>query len=477
MDELASLDATAQAELVRSGQASPLELVEAAIDRVEKLNVELNAVIHPLFEKAREAATADLPDGPFRGVPILIKDLGPTTAGDPYHAGMRFLKDLGWHELEDSYVIQRFRAAGFVVVGKSNCPELGILPTTEPEAHGPTRNPWDSARSAGGSSGGSAAAVASGMVSIAHANDGGGSIRIPASACGLFGLKPSRGRVSAGPEAGTAGFLAIDHVVARTVRDSAAVLDLISGWMPGDVYVAPPPATSFLTEVGAATGPLRIGVMTTSPGGLSDAHPDCVDAVAKTVAMLESLGHHVEDRWPKGLEDPELVAPFISLWGIGQAFELDRWSRTTNRRVSQDDVEPLTWALAEMGRSFTAVDLLRTQETLLRVADGIARWFTEFDLLLTPTLAEPPPLLGEFEATPDNPLQPILRAGALTPFTPMFNVTGQPAMSVPLWWNAQDLPIGVQLAAPYGREDTLLRLAAQLEEARPWDHRHPPIHA
>jgi len=477
MDELASLDATAQAELIRTGEASPLELVEAAIDRVEKLDIELNAVIHPLFEKARDAARGELRHGAFRGVPTLIKDLGPATAGDPYHCGMRFLRELEWREHEDAYVIEKFRAAGFVIVGKTNCPELGIVPTTEPEAHGPTRHPWDTSRSAGGSSGGSAAAVASGMVPIAHANDGGGSIRIPASECGLFGLKPSRGRVSPGPDAGMAGFMAIDHVVATSVRDSASVLDLISGWMPGDLYVAPPPPRPFLDEVGADPGRLRIGVMTTSPGGVSDVHPECVKAVREAAALLETMGHSLEDAWPAGLEDPELVAPFVTLWAIGQAYELDHWSRRSNRPVTKEDVELLTWELAEMGRSYSAVDLLRTQEILLRVADGIARWFIEFDLLLTPTLAEPPPLLGEFTATPDNPIGPLLRAGALTPFTPMFNVTGQPAMSVPLWWSEDDLPIGVQVVAPFGREDLLFRVAARLEEARPWMHRRAPVHA
>jgi amidase len=390
---------------------------------------------------------------------------------------MRFLRDLEWREHEDAYLIQKLRAAGFVVIGKTNCPELGIVPTTEPEAHGPTRNPWDTSRSAGGSSGGSAAAVASGMVPLAHANDGGGSIRIPASECGLFGLKPSRGRVSGGPGGGTSGFLAIDHVVSTSVRDSAAVLDLISGWMPGDVYVAPPPARPFLDEVGRDPGRLRVGVMTRSPAGLADVHPDCVQAARDTAGLLESMGHAVEDAWPAGLEDPELVAPFLTLWAIGQAYELDYWSRRSNRPVRKDDVELLTWELAEMGRSYSAVDLLRTEEILLRVSDDVARWFTRFDLLLTPTIAEPPPFLGQFGASADDPIGPLLRAGALTPFTPMFNATGQPAMSVPMWWNADDLPIGVQVVAPFGREDMLFQVASRLEEARPWRDRHPPVHA
>jgi amidase len=478
MDDLATLDATAQAALVRTGVRSPSDLVEAAIERIEKLDGELNAVIHPLFDKARdEAASPNLPDGPFRGVPMVVKDLGPRTAGDPYHAGMRFLRDLDWREEEDSYLIRKLRAAGFVLVGKTNAPELGILPTTEPEAHGPTRNPWDLARSTGGSSGGSAAAVASGMVPIGHANDGGGSIRIPASECGLFGLKPSRGRVSPGPDADSGGYLSIDHVVARSVRDSAAVLDRIAGYMPGDLYVAPPPARPFLEEVGADPGSLRVGVLEAAPGGTADVHPDCLRAVAEARAALEALGHRVEDEAPPGLDDTELVAQFLTLWTVGQAYGLDHWSRRANRRVTEQDVEPLTWALAEMGRAYTAVDLLRTEESLLRVTHRIATWFESFDVLLTPTLAEPPPPLGEFVSTPDNPLLPIFRAATITPFTPMFNVTGQPAMSLPLSWSDDDLPIGVQLVAGYGREDLLLRLAAQLEAAVPWAGRRPTHHA
>lgn len=480
MDELASLDATGQADLIRTGQTTAVELVESAIERIEKLNIELNAVIHPLYDKARAATTSpELPEGPFRGVPMVIKDLGATTQGDPYHAGMHFLKELAWHEQDDSHVVRKFRAAGFVVVGKTNTPELGILPTTEPEAHGPTRNPWDPTRSTGGSSGGSAAAVASGMVPIAHANDGGGSIRIPASECGLFGLKPSRGRVSAGPEGGVSGFLAIDHVVTRSVRDSAAVLDLISGWMPGDLYVAPPPARPFAEELGADPGRLRIGVLTRAPGGIGDIHADCRRAVEEAASLLQDLGHIVEDDAPIGLDDPDLVGQFLTLWTVGQAYQLDHWSRKANRRISRHDVEALTWALAEMGRAYTAVDLMRTQEILLRVATRVALWFSDsgFDLLLTPTLAEPPPPLGEFDPTPGDPLRPIFRAAAITPFTPMFNTTGQPAMSVPLHWSDDDLPIGVQFAAAYGREDVLLRLASQLEEARPWRHRRPGIHA
>ena len=264
------LDATGQAQLVRNGEVSPREVVEAAIERVEALNGELNAVIHPLFEKALESEPAD---GPFRGVPMVIKDLVCTTAGDPHHEGMRFLRDLGWRADQDSWLAGRFRDAGFVFIGRTSTPELGILPTTEPEAYGPCRNPWDTSRSPGGSSGGSGAAVASGMVPIAHASDGGGSIRIPASACGLVGLKPSRGRVSMAPLGDFASGLAIEHVVSRSVRDAAALLEWVADPPPGEPYVAPARTRAYPEEVGADPGRLRIGLMTQAPGGQIEVHP------------------------------------------------------------------------------------------------------------------------------------------------------------------------------------------------------------
>src|SRR5882724_3647911 len=277
--DLALLDATAQAELVRQRKESPRELVDAAIDRIERVNPRLNAVITPLFEAARaQADSARLPDGPFRGVPFLLKDLVAHSAGDPHHAGMRLLRELRWVEREDTNLAARFRAAGFVFLGKTNTPELGPVPTTEPLAYGPTRNPWDPGRSPGGSSGGSAAAVASGMVPAAHANDGGGSIRIPASACGLVGLKPSRGRTSLGPAASFSAVVVCEHVVCRTVRDSAALLDAVAGPMPGDPYVAPVPVCPFREEVGADPGRLRIGLLTTAPGGMAVVQPDCAGA-------------------------------------------------------------------------------------------------------------------------------------------------------------------------------------------------------
>ena len=479
-DHLSRLDATAQADLVRRGEASPSELVEAAIERIEAVNPQLNAVITPLFDRARaQAASASLPLGPFHGVPFLLKDLSAHSAGDPFHEGMAFLRDRGWTEPHDTALAARFRAAGLVVVGKANTPELGILPTTEPAAYGPTRNPWDPTRSTGGSSGGSAAAVAAGLVPIAHANDGGGSIRIPASECGLVGLKPTRGRVSSAPEFGDVmGGLTCELVVSRSVRDTATALDVAHGMEPGDPFTAPDPERPFLDEVGAEVGALRIGVLTDSPGQSVAVHADCVAATLAAARLLESLGHTVEASYPEALDHPDYTEQFITNWAAGAAWNLDYWSRRTGTEIGVDDVEPLTWALAELGRSSTAAQWLSSREWLQANSREVAAWWSAgHDLLLTPTIAEPPPPLGSFDGPPDNPLHGLFRAAEVVPFTPPFNVTGQPAISLPLHWNADGLPIGVQLVAAFGREDLLLRVAAQLEVAQPWADRRPPIHA
>ena len=479
-DELAFLDATAQADLVRRRKLSPAELVEAAIDRIDRVNGELNAVIIPLFEKARTAAAgAALPDGPFRGVPFLVKEIFAHTAGDPYHAGMKLLRRLGWVEREDTYLVAKFRAAGLVFVGRTNVPELGSLPTTEPDAYGPTRNPWDPTRSSGGSSGGAAAAVAAGLVPAAHANDGGGSIRIPASECGLVGLKPTRGRTSLGPDAGEswAGAVA-EHVVTRSVRDTAALLDAVAGPMPGDPYFAPPPARPFAAEVGARPGRLRIGLMARAPGDAFPIHGDCVAAARDAARLLESLGHAVEEAHPAALDDPEVGQRFTLVVAAWIARDLDYWSERTGRTLGPDDVEPMNWAVAEQGRACSARQYIRAVEWLQGYSRRVASWWEGgFDLLLTPTLAEPPPPLGEFSARPGDPLRGFRRALPFVTFTSPFNITGQPAISLPLFWNGDGLPIGVQLAAAYGREDLLIRVAAQLEEARPWAGRRPQVHA
>src|SRR5438477_6162368 len=372
--DLALLDATAQAELVRQRKASPRELVDAAIGRIERVNPRLNAVITPLFEAARaQADSARLPDGPFRGVPFLLKDLICHTAGDPYHAGMRLLRELRWVEQEDTYLAARFRAAGFVFLGKTNTPELGPVPTTEPLAYGPTRNPWDPTRSPGGSSGGSAAAVASGMVPAAHANDGGGSIRIPASECGLVGLKPSRGRTSLGPDIGDSwAGMAIEHVVTRSVRDTAAILDAVSGYAAGDPYTAPPPTRSFRAEVGAAPGGLRIGVHTRAPGGQFDVHPDCVAAAREAARLLESLGHRVEEAYPPALDDPEAARAALAVVTTWTARDLAYWSERTGRTIGPRDVEPMVWGIAELGRAVSGLEYVRAVEYMQRFTRRMA---------------------------------------------------------------------------------------------------------
>jgi amidase len=474
------LDACALATLVRDGDASPAELVDDAIERIEKLNPELNAVIRARFDEARREASGALPDGPFRGVPIVLKDLLCYIAGEEIHEGMAVLKEAGFVADRDQELARRFRAAGFVVVGRTNTPELGIVPTTEPLAYGPTRNPWDPARSTGGSSGGSAAAVASGMVSVGHANDGGGSIRIPASECGLVGLKPSRARVPLAPEWGDVmGGLVCELAVTRSVRDTAAVLDAVAGPAPGDPYAAPTPARPFLEEVGADPGRLRIGIQTDAFGGTVTTHRDCVVATEAAASALESLGHVVEPTHVAVLDAPEFVEMFLLVWSAGVAYDLDHhWPHRLGRAIRQDEVEPLTWALADAGRAATASAFLDARQKLQAISRGVAEWYESgFDLLLTPTLAEPPPLIGELDSPPDNPLHGLFRAAELVPFTPPFNASGQPAISLPLHWNAQGLPIGVQLVAPYGREDLLLRVAAQLEGSMPWADRLPPVSA
>jgi len=401
-------------------------------------------------------------------------------AGEEIHEGMQAVKKARYVADRDQELARRLRAAGMVVVGRTNTPELGILPTTEPAAYGPTRNPWDTSRSTGGSSGGSAAAVASGMVPLGHANDGGGSIRIPASECGLVGLKPSRARVPLGPEWGDVmGGLVCELAVTRTVRDTAAVLDAVAGPAPGDPYAAPPQERPYADEVGAGPGRLHIGMQSAAFGGTVATHPDCVAAVESAATVLESLGHVVEPAHVSALDAPEFIEAFLLVWSAGTAYDVDHhWPDRLGHPLTEDDVEPLTWALADAGRSASGADFLDARHKLQRISRQVAEWYEGgFDLLLTPTIAEPPPLLGQFDSPVDNPLHGLLRAAEIVPFTPAFNVTGQPAISLPLHWSGQGLPIGVQLVARYGREDVLLRVAAQLEEAVPWAARRPPVGA
>jgi len=475
-DAYSELDAVAQAELVRRGAATPAELVDAAIARIERINPQLNAVIHPLFEKARMQVKAGLPDGPFRGVPLLVKDLFCHTAGDPYHAGMKFLRDRNWTATSDTYLAAKFRAAGFVFVGRTNVPELGPLPTTEPQAYGPTHNPWDLSRSPGGSSGGSGAAVAARLVAVAHGNDGGGSIRVPASENGLVGLKPSRGRTSLGPDYGQSWNGAVaEHVITRSVRDTAAILDAVGGSMPGDPYIAPPPVRPFEHEVGADPGKLRIGLLTHVPSGLANVHPACAKAAQDTAKLLESLGHHVEEAYPAALESAEFQRHFSAIVMSWTARDLVHWGEVTGVEIGEADVEIHTWRLASAGRALPVTEYIRAQVWLEAFTRRMESWWADgFDLLLTPTMAEPPPPLGDLVATAADPMRGLMRSMPIVVFTAPFNVTGQPAISLPLTWD-EGLPLGSQLVAAYGREDLLLRIAAQLEVAQPWADRRPPV--
>jgi amidase len=477
---LSDLDATACAELVKSGEASPAELVDAAIARIERWNAELGAMIVPLYDDAR-AAARDAPHGPFRGVPIFIKDIIASVGGALHTAGLMPLKRANHRIAHDSHLVATLRRAGFIVVGKTNTSELGILPSAEPPAWPPSRNPYDPSRTTGGSSGGSAAAVASGMVPIAHANDGGGSIRIPASCCGLFGLKPSRGRVSLGPDLGDVnGGLVNEHVVTRSVRDSAAVLDVLTGSQPGDPYTAPPQVARYSAEVAVPPRTLRIGFASRhlmADGTMGESHPDCVAAVAHTAKLLASLGHHVEPAEIEGLRDPEWVPRFLSIWVVGVAMDLDEASRDIGRTIEPHEIERLTWALGELGRLVTGPAYAEAWRWIHRASRRIAEYWNRYDLWLTPTVTEPPPPLGTFRSPDDDPLAGIFRAADFAPFTAPFNATGQPACSLPLYRNAAGLPIGVQLVGAYGREDLLLRTAAQLEAAQPFVHaatRHMP---
>ena len=471
-DELAVLDATAQAELVGSGEVKPVELVEAAIRRIEERNVELNAVIHRRFDQALGEARDGVIDGPFGGVPFLFKDYSCASAGDPHHAGMSFLKRHGWRESEDSFLARRFRAAGLIQLGRTNTPELAVMGTTEPASYGPTRNPWDPSRSPGGSSGGSAAAVAAGLVPAAHANDGAGSIRIPASCCGLVGLKSSRGRISAGPGPESLGAFAVEGVVTTSVRDAAGILDAVRGPMTGDPHPAPLPERPYVEEVGADPGRLRIGLLVDAPSGVP-VDEQCREAARTAAGTLEGLGHVVEDGAPDGLFDPGLVADAGTRVGASVAAQLDLWAARIGEPIGPDDVEPLTWLLAEGGRATSAPALAGALGRLQVLSRKVASWWEDgFDLLLSPTLATPVPPLGWFHDAPD-PETARLRAAQMITFTQPCNVTGQPAVSLPLATDSEGLPLGIQLVAAPRREDLLLRVAAQLEQAVGWPTRAP----
>lgn len=469
MTRIADLDATAQAELVRSKACSASELLEETIAGIRRVDPKLNAVVIPLFDEARaQLARGEVGDGPFHGVPMLLKDLGATLAGAPQYGGTRVLRDRRWISPRDSELTARFRRAGFVFVGKSNTPELGLSPTTEPDTFGPTRNPWKLDRIVGGSSGGSAAAVAARMIAVAHAGDGGGSIRNPAGACGVAGLKPSRGRVTLGPDIGEAWSGCVtEFVVARSVRDLANILDCVHGALPGDPHSAPPPSRRYAEELGRDPGRLRVGTYVGNaayPGG-----PHARAAVEGAAAILASLGHEIRDDHPKALDDEDLGRLQAVSVAACVAHELAGIEARTGTPVPKDGVEPATWAFAERRRALTAVDYLETLDEIHRYSHRLAQWWDTNDLLLTPTMSEPAPEIGTLKGAD------IERIVRLVPYTSPYNLSGQPGLALPLHWTDDGLPLGIQLIAKHGAEDLLLRVGAQIEATAPWIDRRPPV--
>lgn len=470
MDLGIGLDGLGTAELVRNGQITPEEVLDNAIERVERANPTVNAVVTTMYDEARRTLAEPLPQGPFTGVPFLLKDGGGVGyAGVPMTSASRFLA--GYVPTADGELTRRYKAAGLVVFGKTNLPEFGLQPTTEPELFGPTRNPWDPELSAGGSSGGAAAAVAAGMVPMANASDSGGSIRVPASNCGVFGMKPTRLRIaSARRHTGVSFRMAVlsEHAITRSVRDSAALLDATAGPLPGDPFHAPAPPRSYLEETRRDPGRLRIVYSTTSPLGLP-LHPDCVAAVEDAARLCESLGHDVEHGAPD-IDGAALAAPFTVVASGGLAWDIARLERLTGRTARPELFEAATWAMIENGRAGTT-SLAAYMDALVELqalCDRLAAFQAPYDVWLTPTASSIAPPLGTFASPADDPSRGMRAAGAFLAFTTLINVTGQPAMSVPLFWNADGVPVGTHFVGPYGDEGLLFRLAAQLEAARPW---------
>jgi amidase len=466
---------------VRGGERSAASVLDDHLAVIGAREAQLHACNLVTDDWARAAAGAvddavarGADPGPLAGVPVALKD-NLCTRGIATTCSSRILE--GWQPPYTATVVERVLAAGGIPVAKTNLDEFAMGSSTENSAFGPTRNPHDVTRVPGGSSGGSAAAVASGMVPVAHANDGGGSIRIPASCCGLVGLKPSRGRVSLGPEyTAISDMLVAELCVSRTVRDTAAVLDALHGRSDGETVAAPAPVRAYREELGADPGRLRVALLTHNPLGTGVIHPDCVAAARDTARLLESLGHSVEETYPESAR-PELVGHFTTLWVSTLLYNVHYWQRKVGRTAGRDEMEALTWTMSEMGRATTALDYIEAQHAVDDVARDIDAWFASgYDLLLTPTLGEPPCPLGEFN-TPDEPLDGFVRAATFVPYTPLANMAGAPAISLPLAWNADGLPIGSMLMAAFGREDVLIRVASQLEAAQPWADRLPPVHA
>lgn len=473
IQEYAHTDGLGLAELVARKSVTALELLDEAIARAEKVNPALNAIVYKDYERARAAAAAPLPDGPFTGVPFLLKDIGLQCRGTPTRQGSRFFPP--FPSDHDSNLMARFRRAGLVAFAKTNVPEFGLVPTTEGRLYGAAKNPWNTAHSTGGSSGGSSAAVAAGVVPLAHANDGGGSIRIPASCCGLVGLKPSRGRVSAGPDLpdGVDG-LSIELVVSRSVRDSAAALDVAAGYEPGDPYAAPPAPASYLKASKQAPRPLRIAMTTRKLDG-APAHPDCVAAVEHAAKLCARLGHAVESVSPD-LDLAALMPAFSAIWCSNLAAVIDFIGFLTGQTPSLDNLEGLTLAYYEVGKRVTASQYVQAKMRLNQLNRSMAKFHSTVDLWLTPTLSAPPWKLG-FDIDQTDTEKAMALLSDYVPYTALQNITGQPAINLPLFWNGEGLPIGVQFVAPFGDELTLLQLATQIEQAQPWFQRYDAISA
>ncbi|RKR20710.1 amidase [Arthrobacter oryzae] len=477
MDEqLRWMDATEQADLVRSGQVSAAELLAEARDRIRTLNPALNAVVMELAGSAEAGSPhpaagedATTVEGPFPGVPFLVKDLALEIAGTPFSEGSRWLA--GNISRHDQELTRRFRRAGLAIIGKTNTCEFGLSPHCEPVLHGATRNPWDLSLSTSGSSGGSAAAVAAGIVPMAHGNDLGGSLRYPAAWCGVFGLKPTRGRVPLGPEYGdVVGGLAAEFALTRTVRDAAALLDAVAGPAPGDPYWAPPRPRPYVAETSTPPGRLRIAA-TATPNGGQQVHPDYLRTFGATVDLLGKLGHHVEEARPDPLDRAGHRA-IRAVYAAAAAWIEGYWTRRLGRGPEPGELEPYTEVLFGRGRKISAGDYLQGMEELQRFSRRVAGFFQTYDLWLTPTVGWPPLPLGTLTGTPEDPLRGEREAGRFLMFDGEYaNITGGPAMSVPLGADSAGLPVGMSFLAGFGDEAVLFRLAAQLEQARPWADR------
>jgi amidase len=470
VQEYMSHDAVGLAELIRQREVAPGEVLEAALTRCHAVNPKLNAIIRLLEADARRDVQTGLPAGPLTGVPYLIKDITTQMRGVPTTAASRlFADDIA---LQDSALVAAYRAAGLLLFGKTNTPEFALHAITEPHLFGITRNPWDFGRTCGGSSGGASSAVAAGIVPAAQASDGGGSIRIPASCCGNFGLKPSRGRVSLAPLGEGWGGLTTLHAITRSVRDSAVLLDVSCRPLPGDIYSLPPPPTSYLEDIARPPDRLRIAVLTTNLfGGTMD--PEILDAVRDAAHLCASLGHHVEET---GLPIPPepLTQHALVIIGATVVNILEREAERRGRPIAEDEIEPFTWVLYLMARENSSRQYVQAQQALHAIARRTAPFFQKYDVLLLSTLGQLPIPIGILDNAGSDLAGLTARLQDYAPNTLLFNVTGQPAMSVPLAWSRSGLPIGVQFAARVGEEATLLRLAAQLESARPWAERRPP---